>query len=75
MNKMDTNEGSKRRRANHNDKSDAFMKLKKLKTAGIKNKYELEPLEPVYDEITENEYTNRVLKRQNDDWIVDDGKF
>lgn len=28
----------------------------------------------VYEEISEQEYTDRVVKRQQDNWIVDDCK-
>lgn len=27
----------------------------------------------MYDEVDEKEYSNTVLKRQQDDWIIDDG--
>jgi len=48
--------------------------LKKLKSDGTKNKYEVEPMKNVYEEISEQEYTDRVVKRQQDNWIVDDCK-
>ncbi|CAH1398889.1 unnamed protein product [Nezara viridula] len=46
--------------------------LEKLKS-GKKNKYDIGELENVYEEVDEKEYTRKVLERQDDDWIVDDG--
>lgn len=46
-------------------------KLKEIRSG--KRKYEIEELENIYDEVDEKEYSNTVLKRQRDDWIVDDG--
>jgi len=51
-----------------------LAKLKKLKSDGTKHKYEVEPMQNVYEEISEQEYTDRVVKRQQDNWIVDDCK-
>lgn len=53
-------------------------KLKKLELlqrikSGKKNKYDIGELENVYEEVDEREYTKKVLERQEDDWIVDDG--
>lgn len=53
----------------------AFERLKQLKGKGVKNKYDVDELENVYDTVDEKEYTERVLQRQEDDWIDDDGKF
>lgn len=57
------------------DKTGRLSALERLKQArsGGKRKYEVEELENVYDEVDEKEYSNTVLKRQRDDWIVDDG--
>lgn len=46
-------------------------KLKQLKGKGSKNKYDVDELENVYDTVDEKEYTDRVLQRQEDDWIED----
>jgi hypothetical protein len=48
-------------------------RLKEVRNSGNKRKYEIEELENVYDEVDEKEYSNTVLKRQQDDWIIDDG--
>lgn len=32
-------------------------------------------MQNVYEEVSEQEYTNRVVKRQQDNWIVDDCKI
>jgi hypothetical protein len=42
---------------------------------GKKNKYEIGELENVYEEVDEREYTKKVLERQEEDWIVDDGNI
>lgn len=65
----------KRQKTGSSGKMMAFEKLKQLKSGGIKHKIDITPLENVYEEITEEEYTENVLKRQQDDWIVDDCKI
>nr|XP_032834404.1 DNA polymerase alpha catalytic subunit-like [Petromyzon marinus] len=65
---------SSRSRRDKKDKagrSAALEKLRKAK-AGEKVSYEVEDVTRVYDEVTEEEYSNRVRDRQDDDWIVDD---
>jgi hypothetical protein len=32
-------------------------------------------MQNVYEEVSEQEYTDRVVKRQQDNWIVDDCKL
>ena len=43
--------------------------------SGKKNKYEIGEVENVYEEVDEREYTKKVLERQEEDWIVDDGNI
>lgn len=62
----------KRQRIDKTGRFSALEKLKEIRSGG-KRKYEIEELENVYDEVDEKEYSNTVLKRQRDDWIVDDG--
>lgn len=58
------------------DKAGRFSALEKLRQLkGAKNKYEVDDLENVYDQIEEKEYNKKVLDRQADDWIVDDGIY
>lgn len=68
-------ERPKRQKKDSSGKMEAFEKLKKVKSGGGKNKYEVAPMENVYEEVTEAEYTEAVLKRQHDDWIVGDCKI
>uniref|UniRef100_A0A2S2QB52 DNA polymerase n=1 Tax=Sipha flava TaxID=143950 RepID=A0A2S2QB52_9HEMI len=62
----------KRQKAGKTSRFEALAKLKKIKTDGTKHKYEVEPMQNVYEEVSEQEYTDRVVKRQQDNWIVDD---
>jgi DNA polymerase alpha subunit A len=66
-------ERERRKRPKHDAKLSAFERLKQVKASGIKNKCEVGEVENVYEEISEKEYTERVLQRQEDDWIVGDG--
>ncbi|XP_060810527.1 DNA polymerase alpha catalytic subunit [Amyelois transitella] len=64
---------SKRQKVDKHGRLSAFEKLKQLKGKGVKHKYDVDELENVYDTVDEKEYTDRVLQRQDDDWIEDDG--
>lgn len=56
------------------DKTGRLSALERLKeTRSGKRKYEIGEIENIYDEVDEKEYSSTVLKRQRDDWIVDDG--
>lgn len=56
------------------DKTGRLSALERLKESRSgKRKYEVEEIENIYDEVDEKEYSSTVLKRQRDDWIVDDG--
>lgn len=71
---MDVPERPKRQKRDPFGKMKAFEKLKLVKSGGGKNKYEVDAIDNVYEEVTEEEYTEAVLKRQHDDWIVGDCK-
>lgn len=64
---------SKRQKVDKTVRFSALERLKEVRSG--KRKYEVEELQNVYDEVDEKEYSNTVLKRQRDDWIVDDGKI
>ncbi|XP_063224036.1 DNA polymerase alpha catalytic subunit isoform X2 [Bacillus rossius redtenbacheri] len=61
---------AKRQKMDRHGRASAFEKLKKLK--GSKHKYEISNVDNVYEEVDEREYSEKVLARQDDDWIVDD---
>lgn len=46
-------------------------RLKSLK--GNKNKYNVGDVENVFDYVDEKEYSKRVLKRQDEDWLENPG--
>ena len=71
---METSERSRREKRGSSSKFAAFEKLKQAKNDGKKHKYEIAPIENVFEEVSEKEYTKTVLKRQEEDWIVDDCK-
>ena len=52
-------------------KNAAFAKLKELK--GKKNVVTIDEVDNVYEEVDEKEYSKRVQRRQEEDWIIDDG--
>ncbi|XP_014213476.1 DNA polymerase alpha catalytic subunit [Copidosoma floridanum] len=62
---------SKRQKLDKNGRLSALEKLKQLK--GSKNKYKVDDMDNIYDEVDEESYSKAVLDRQYDDWIVDDG--
>lgn len=66
---------TKRQKVDKHGRLSAFEKLKQLKGKGVKHKYDVDELENVYDTVDEREYTDRVLQRQEDDWIEDDSKY
>lgn len=63
---------AKRQKKDKQGRNAALERLKGLK--GLKNKYEVNDINDVYETVDEREYTKRVLSRQDDDWIVDEGK-
>ena len=53
------------------------MTIKQLESILISSisSFQVEELHNVYDEVDEDEYSRMVRDRQDDDWIVDDGKI
>ncbi|KAL4705659.1 hypothetical protein ACJJTC_011221 [Scirpophaga incertulas] len=66
------NQRAKRQKVDKHGRLSAFEKLKQLKGKGSKHKYDVNEVENVYDTVDEKEYTDRVLQRQEDDWIEND---
>ncbi|XP_063393555.1 DNA polymerase alpha catalytic subunit [Cydia fagiglandana] len=64
---------AKRQKTDKFGRLSALEKLKNLKGKGSKNKYDVDDVENVYDTVEEREYSARVRRRQDDDWIEDDG--
>ncbi|VVC98313.1 unnamed protein product [Leptidea sinapis] len=62
---------AKRQKIDKHGRMSAFEKLKQLKGKGNKHKYDVDEVENVYETVDEREYSERVLKRQEDDWIED----
>lgn len=62
---------AKRQKTDKHGRLSALEKLKQLKGKNSKHKYDVDELENVYDTIDEREYSERVLQRQEDDWIED----
>ncbi|XP_011708044.1 PREDICTED: DNA polymerase alpha catalytic subunit [Wasmannia auropunctata] len=62
----------KRQKTDRTGRLSALERLKEARSG--KRKYEIGELENVYDEVDEKEYSSTVLKRQRDDWIIDDGE-
>uniref|UniRef100_A0A667XK70 DNA polymerase n=1 Tax=Myripristis murdjan TaxID=586833 RepID=A0A667XK70_9TELE len=64
---------SRRQKREKTGRKSALEQLRKAKR-GEKIKYEVREVASVYDEVDEEEYSKMVQERQEDDWIIDDGK-
>ncbi|XP_070158979.1 DNA polymerase alpha catalytic subunit [Polyergus mexicanus] len=64
---------ARRQKIDKTGRLSALERLKESRSSG-KRKYEAEEIENIYDIVDEKEYSSTVLKRQRDDWIVDDGE-
>ncbi|CAH1781279.1 unnamed protein product [Owenia fusiformis] len=62
---------SRRAKTDRTGRKAALEKFKQAKAKG-RVKYELEDEQDVYEEVGEDEYSEIVRNRQEDDWIVDD---
>ncbi|XP_052784839.1 DNA polymerase alpha catalytic subunit-like [Mya arenaria] len=63
---------SRREKKDKGGKLAALARLREVKQKGGKNKYEKEEEAGIYEEVDEDEYSDIVRKRQEEDWIVDD---
>ncbi|KAK3603739.1 hypothetical protein CHS0354_023353 [Potamilus streckersoni] len=63
---------TRREKIDKKGRASAFEKLRKVKQSGEKYKYDLEEEKAVYDVVDEDQYSEIVRQRQEDDWIIDD---